>query len=42
MYAIVGYSVLLIISIVCVITPLLAIMCDLDSINAQEGDDEQR
>jgi hypothetical protein len=40
MYAIVGYSVLLIISIVCVITPLLAIMCDLDAINAKDGDDE--
>ena len=40
MYAIIGYSVLLIISIVCVITPLLAIMCDLDSINARDGEDE--
>ena len=40
MYAIIGYAVLLIISIVCVITPLLAIMCDLDAINAKEADDE--
>ena len=40
MYAIIGYAVLLIISIVCVITPMLAIMCDLDAINAGEREDE--
>jgi hypothetical protein len=40
MYAIIGYAVLLVISIVCVITPLLAIICDLDSINETAGEDE--
>ena len=41
MYAIIGYAVLLIISIVCVITPMLAIMCDLDAINTRDGEDER-
>lgn len=40
MYAIIGYSVLLIISIVCVVAPLVAIMGDLDAINAKDGEDE--
>jgi len=40
MYAIVGYAVLLVISIVCVLAPLVAIMGDLDAINAKEVDDE--
>lgn len=40
MYAIIGYSVLLIISIVCAVAPLVAIMGDLDAINAPEGEDE--
>lgn len=40
MYAIIGYAVLLIISIFCVLAPLVAIMGDLDSINARDGEDE--
>jgi hypothetical protein len=40
MYAIIGYGVLLTISIVCVVAPMLAIMCDLDAINAKDGEDE--
>lgn len=40
MYAIIGYAALLTISIVCVITPMLAILCDLDAISAREGENE--